>query len=369
MTYTPPTDDDLAAIQNTADYLHETIGHLTEDAARLTLVRDRLAVPAPPPPPAKPALSPVGVVGASSWNQLPAIQRQDALHLMRQAGITHFRLGVPWSSVERRPGVYALDFYKTLVREVVYAELVPIIVTGYTPTDLRPAGGDMFSAPRSPAYEARWEGYLRALFVALCPLGAWRYEIWNEPNHKGPPGMWPVSPGLYSDMCMIAHKASCDFDRRIRLVAGAISPAPDKLPNALGGTKFLEQVLQHEPDFFSFVDEWSLHPYAGTTTFLDGPMWKKHYGPTRALMPANIPMSATECGWATAPGKGVTEQVQASRLTQAITDWSAHEAGVFYIFNWRDWGTGADRDNSQGLARLDGTLRPSYFAVKNLLVG
>lgn len=363
MTYTAPTDDDLRAIGDTADYLRETITHLTEDAARLDLVRSRLSEPAPPPPPPEPALPAVGVVGASSWNRMPASQRTAALDLIAAAGITHFRFGCPWASIERRKGVYDFRLYVTLAREIVEAGLIPIAVVAYTPSFYRPAGGDMFSTPTREGVLA-YGVFCRALFQALVPLGVFRYEVWNEPNHKGPPGMWPVSPGVYVDLLLEAHNAASDISRHIRLVAGAVCPAPDKLPNALGASGFTRACLDYEPELWQFCDEWSVHPYPGTTALLDGQFWQRHMPAIHDLVPAHVPISATECGWST---HDMSEDDQADYIVGAILDWP--ETGVFYLFNWQDWGTVPARDNRQGLCRLDGSLRPAYHAVKNLLTG
>jgi hypothetical protein len=361
-----PTDDDFQALRDNDAALTDAINKLTEVRAKNDLVYSRLSQPAPPPPPPDPALPAVGVVGGSSWNALTGVVRQDALNLMAQAGITHFRVGVPWSSVERTKGRYALDLYKTLVREIVAAGLTPIAVLGYCPAHYRLPGGDMFSQPTS-AGVAAYSNFCAAVFEALVPLGCFRYEVWNEPNHAGPPGMSPVSAKVHAQLCYQARVAADEVSCHIRLLAGAISTAPDKPPSAEGATLYLSNTLAFEPLFFDFVDEWSIHPYPGLrdgkpNKLLDGWFWKQQYASMRPLVPLHVPISATECGFSTFD---MTEEQQAAGLVDAILTWP--EAGPFYIFNWRDWGNTPARDNRQGLARLDGTLRPAYFAVKNLL--
>jgi hypothetical protein len=368
VTYSPATEDDLTALRQAVATLEGVRTSFSDIEGSLDLIHSRLSQPAPPPPPPEPALPAVGVVGGSSWNGLTPVARQDALGLMAQAGITHFRVGVPWSSVERTKGVYGLDLYRTLVREVVHAGLIPVAVLGYTPPHYRLPGGDMFSQP-TPAGIAAYHAFCLAVFRALVPLGCFRYEVWNEPNHAGPPGMAPVSAKVHAQLCFEAHTAAANTSRHIRLVAGAISPAPDKPPSAEGATLYLQNTLAAKPGFFDFVDEWSIHPYPGLrdgkpNRLLDGWFWRQQYASMRPLVPQHVPISATECGFSTFD---MTEEQQAAGLVDAIQTWP--EAGPFYIFNWRDWGQTPARDNRQGLARLDGTLRPAYFAVKNLLTG
>lgn len=362
-----PTPDDLSAIFLAEAEMRASANALTSEAERLRIVHERLSLPNPEPcPPPAEKLPRVGVVGASTWNSLPAAERQASLALMREAGITDFRLGVPWSSVERRKGVYDFRFYLTLAQEVLAAGLTPLIVTGYTPSFYR-REGDQFSAPTDAAVLTAWPSFLLALFDAFARIGVWRVEVWNEQNHAGPPGMRPVLPALYTDMVRIASDAASSVSRHIHLVAGGYSPAPDKLPNALGATKFTEAMLLRDAHAFEYVDEVAVHPYAGKVSMTTGNFWRTHMANVRRLVPAHVPLSATEVGWATAGPVGTknTEAEQASFIVDAILTWE--EAGPIYLFNWKDWGDGAQRDNSQGLCRLDGTLRPAYYAVKELL--
>lgn len=369
MTYTAPTEDDLAGLARAEKIVNDGLLSFEEARGLIDTVESRLSQPAPPPPPPEPALPAVGVVGGSSWNALSATARKDALNLIREAGITHFRVGVPWSSVERVRDQYNLTLYITLVQEITQAGLIPVAVLGYTPAHYRRPGKDMFSAPTPQGVQA-FGVYCAKVFEALTAAGCWRYEVWNEPNHAGPPGMNPVSAPIHADLCLEAHAAAVGISRHIRLIAGAISPAPDKPPTAEGSALYIDNTLAHEPDFFDFIDEFSIHPYPGMTAttpkrpnkLTEGWWWKQQYSATRSRVPLHVPISATECGWSAFE---MSEQAQAEMIVDGILTWP--ESGPFYIFNWRDWGTTPARDNRQGLARLDGTLRPAYFAVKNLL--
>jgi hypothetical protein len=359
VTYTPPTDDDLTALATAHTNLMLAADSVAGEAARVDLVRSRLAQPVPPPPPPDPALPAVGVGGSGSFGSLSVDNQNAVLGLMRAAGITHFQFDCPWSSVETSKGVYNLSVVVARAKRVLAAGLIPQVLVGWTPSFYRQAGGTAGSntAPRWSDQIVRnaWDAFLRALFAALVPLGVRRFEIWNEPNGLF---MQPVSPGVWADMVIAAHVVASDISRHIVIVSGGVCPRPNTPPTSMDASAFYDAVLAFEPDFFDFVDEVGIHPYAGNhNKLLAGQFWTKHVAYLQTLLPAEVPLCGTEHGWKSGPN---TEPERALLYVDSLLTFPDQRAPLF-LFSAFDFA------ELYGLLKADFTPKPVYDAIKSLL--
>lgn len=357
MTYTLPTDDDLAALRAASAAITAAELALHDTNGQLQLVTSRLSEPAPPPPPPDPALPAVGIGGSGAFGGLPAATRQEYLALMRAAGITHFRTDCRWDTMERTRGVYVFDGVKTRIREIIAAGMVPQLLVGWAPKFYRKATST--SANDAPldndTTRHAWDAFLRAMFAALVPLGALRYEIWNEPNFQF---MQPVSPALWADLVIGAHVAASDISRRIVIVAGGVCPAVDTPPTSMSASKFYDAVLTFEPDFFNFVDEVGTHPYAGDHNKLTaGKFFLTQQSHIASLAPADVPLCATEFGWKS--GKN-TEAERVTLYTDAIVSYPDKRAPLF-LFSAYDF------TEAYGILDSAGRPKPVYDAIRKLL--
>lgn len=350
-----PAPDDLQALETAHRNLMLAADTVAGEAARVDLVRLRLSQPDPPPPPPDPALPAVGIGGSGAFGALPRAQRQALLATAAAAGITHFRFDVQWNGTEYAKGKYGFKAVIEKVQDITAAGLTPMCLVGWPPPFYRRNATDPNSAPKDDALtRAAWEAWCRALFSTLYQYGVRRYEIWNEPNFMF---MQPVSPGLWADLVLNAYSTARDISAHIRIISGGVCPAVDAAPRSMSASRFYDAVLQFEPDFFRYVNEVGIHPYAGNhTSLLQGKFWREQVTYLSSIIPAEVPFCGTEHGWLSGPNP---ESERSDLYVDSIRTWP--EAAPVYLFSLFDFA------EPYGLLLKDGTPKLTYLALKDLL--
>jgi len=122
-------------------------------------------------------------------------------------------------------------------------------------------------------------------------------------------------------------------------------------------------------DLSSHMDYGAIHPYSGGRQPLA--MLAEHQSKAR-LVSGDKPLVATEAGYHTGLGDRsdhppVSEQAMARYITRLVFEF--FDAGVArtYLYELLDQGSTQDREHNFGLLRVDGSEKPAYFALKNLL--
>jgi hypothetical protein len=170
--------------------------------------------------------------------------------------------------------------------------------------------------------------------------------------------MQPVSPARWVDLVLEAHNAAVDISRHITIIAGGVCPAVDTPPRSVSASRFYDAVLLHEPEFFEYVDEVGIHPYAGDHNhLLDGKFWKTQALYIESLMPARVPLCATEFGWKS--GKN-TEPERVDLYTDAVRSYPDQRAPLF-LFSLFDFA------EPYGLLDAAGQPKPVYAALRDML--
>lgn len=360
MPYTPPTSDDLAALTTAQAALRQAEDTISDAASAIDIVTHRLSVevpepePCPEPPPPALSLPLVGIGGSGAFAGLTEAKRGQMLSLAKACGITEWRVSIHWAGIERTKGRFTTTGAVALCRQIIDAGLRPMVLVGWAPSFHRQNPTDQNSAP-TPASLPYWREFLLVLFNDLYAIGVRRFEIWNEPNFLF---MQPVSPELWADLVLIASDVAGEISRHIRIIAGGVCPAVDTPPRSMGASAFYDKVLAHEPEFFRFVDEVGIHPYAGNHTKMkDGQFWTKHVSHIRQLKPVEVPFCGTEHGWKS----GVNTEVERSRLySDTVLNWD--EGAPVYLFSMFDFA------EKYGLVTAAGEPKPVYTTLQNLLV-
>ncbi len=239
----------------------------------------------------------------------------------------------------------------------------------YTPSWARSGGTDKYP-PKNPSDYA---AFVKVLAQRYAPMGVHAWEIWNEPNNKM---FWaPRADAVaYTALLKQAYTAIKSADASATVVSGGLSPASDSGGN-ISPLTFTASMYAHGAH--GSFDALGLHPYSYPYAPMYVGSWNTFYRTPdlHALMAQNGDSAktvwATEIGFPTGSGSGaVSQQAQAGDIVAAIEQWRSwwfHGPIIFYTL--RDKGSSQnDVDQNMGLENRTGGPKPSYVAVRQLLL-
>jgi peptidoglycan hydrolase-like protein with peptidoglycan-binding domain len=270
-----------------------------------------------------------------------------------------------WSQID--PVVAALNAHHIKI----------LAILDYTPTwagsSTCPSGSN-FCAPADPA---QFGAFAQAAAQRYSSQGVSDWEIWNEPNNAG---FWgpTVDCNAYTAILKDAYTAIKAVEPNSTVITGGLSPAATDGTNmsptdflsciyAAGGEGYFDAVGDHPYTFPQMPSDdnggaWdqmsatnpSLRSIMTANGDADKQIWVTEYG-----TPTNGPDSA----WY------VSEAQQAQMVTDAFTTYSAYSwGGPFFWYTYKDGGTDTStNENFFGLLRADGSTKPAYTTLQNLL--
>ena len=289
----------------------------------------------------------IGVADSNLYT-LSAVDLERQLTLLKAAGVTDLRVGVPWVYVQPSANTYDWSKMDALVNT---AEEMGFSITASITGNTTWSGGvPLAGAPNKEAY-ANFAGVVADRYKGKISA----YEVWNEPN--GVIFYAPVSPESYTDLLKVAHDAIKEADPDAKVVGGVLGAVKTIPGTALAPQEFLSRM--YAAGAGGYFDALSYHPYHYTTPFsqgagiTDSPL--EQYTALRALMDANgdeaLKIWATEYGTPTTPFFGLSEQQQAAFMRDFIAAWqSVDGAGPAFLYTARDLETGMwDNESNFGL--------------------
>lgn len=289
-------------------------------------------------------------------------------------GVGTVRRDAFWSAIEPSPPRQGRHSYRWHATDRLVAALAasglrwyPIVNYG-TPWA---SGGD-WKGPPVGGHVADYGSFAGALARRFGPGGRfWRthprlpavpvqdYEVWNEPNVAR---FWTSradAPSRLGAMYLAARAAIGAHDPSARVVLGGLSAI------RVGG--FMRALVRDHPGLVGQVNAVALHPYGGGP---DGGL-QVTYDRIRLLRSvldrlfpaARVPIEITETGWAVPP---VPESWRARRLRQLALELPRSDCDVtrFIVHTWTSADAGRSPESWFGIARPDGTLRPSGRAFR-----
>jgi hypothetical protein len=186
------------------------------------------------------------------------------------------------------------------------------------------------------------------------------WEIWNEPNqNKFFPGKDPVK---YTEFLKRGYSEAKSVDPTCFILGCSIPFTHSK------ALDFLEAV--YENDGGNYMDALSWHPYCDPYAPEDTSSTPNPYvylTRVRDMMneygQQNKKIWITEVGWSS---DDTGETLQAEYLVRALQlarDWGWID--TFIIYNWKD--TASSGTSTKGLLRMDLSIKPAYYAVKDFI--
>ncbi|MGC4034198.1 MAG: hypothetical protein QM754_21165 [Tepidisphaeraceae bacterium] len=163
------------------------------------------------------------------------------------------------------------------------------------------------------------------------------------------------------------------YNNELYAAAKANAPTKPVLSSAMGNPQMNPYLAG--TDF----DIQAMHPYAGTGALADFWKYDNFDIPAAALTGGTKPLWATESGYFTtnSVSGNVTEAAAGKFVPRLLTEMFNRNVSRTYLYELVDQGSynngayfgdeNARKENSFGLARSDGTYKPAFYAVKNML--
>lgn len=331
----------------------------------------------PPPPPPPPSSTMADRIGFAVGNHL--VSKSDAelasqLDGMAAIGVKWIRHDMQWSSIQASgPSSYNWSSYDRLVIEANKRGIKILPILTYTPSWARvsSASSSMFAQPANNDWFA---AFANNAVKHYAPMGIHAYEIWNEPNI---PAFWQPSPNVsaYTDLLKKTYVAIKQADPSAIVVSGGLSPAVTQ-NGRISPRDFLSGMYANGVK--GYFDKLGHHPYtfpALPSSYYEWSAWSQmnDTNPSlRSIMAANgdsKPIWGTEFGAPTNGMSGVSESLQAQTIEAAANLMKDRPwLEKLFIYSYKDIGTSTSTiENFFGVVRYNGSYKPGYYSVKNIL--
>ena len=349
--------------------------------------RPSTAAPIPPakhrpvtPAPAAEAPS-IGIAAGGTLQFDPPAAQERYLTAAHDLGATWLRFDFTWNDIQRSDAThYDWARYDDLVGRAQRHGFKVLGMIGYAPFWARDPScvASGMCRPRNPSEYGRFAGEVARRYA---PRGVHSFEVWNEPNLAA--FFAPVAdPDYYSRMLAAAYTAIHLADPAARVVSGGTAPAAtngrdvspldfvSRMYAAGAGDRF--DTLGHHPYCYagSFdcprIDAaWSAWSQMSSTPVSLRGLLAAHGDSDRQIW-------ATEFGAPTSGGAGTVSEDQQARILAGGADRFARYpwAGPLFIYSLLDRGTNvSNREDWFGVLRRDGSRKPSYARLQQLLQG
>lgn len=289
------------------------------------------------------------------------------MDLMKASGARWVRLGVVWSVIEQKKGVYDWGTSDRVIAAARSRGLSVLAIITYAPSWASGSTNDKVP-PRNPDDIS---GIAAAATARYAPQGVHAWEVWNEPNISG---AWAPKPDAqrYAQVLMATSKAIRSVDASATIVSGGLSPAGDQADGAtIAPLTFLKSV--YAAGAGSSFTAVGMHPYSfpampmqkGTedwNSFIRLPLlhdlmaqhgdvakkiWFTEFGAPTGTSPQSISADAQSAG------------IQQAFDQLQLWPW----AGPLFYYSIKDSGTNlTDREQNFGLVRNDFSAKPALAA-------
>jgi hypothetical protein len=317
---------------------------------------------------------------------------------IRSGGVSWIREDLTWTVAEPHRGVFDWVPFDRLMNAASQARINVLGILDYSapwassdPTaedsEFYPPKDDGDYAAYAAAVAARYGrgGTFWITHPELVPMPLTAVEIWNEPY-----GSWywkpAPNPAAYAAMVRQAAPSIHAVDPEMTvLMSGDLRSWNNA--NRLHGRQsqpWLARLLAANPGLVKLVNGLDVHPnpeprdtgpYGGGSTpqqsFARVPLIHQ----IELAAGVALPIWITEIGWSTSPDTphAVSNQTQALYLRQAVQrsigSWGTYVRKIF-LFGWyRSSGLPRDQPGNFGLLDANGTTKPGWRAIIQLLRG
>jgi hypothetical protein len=320
----------------------------------------------------------VGIAAGGGLGKTSAANINQELDQMVALGVTWVRFDIEWGDVQySSPNNSTWSAYDTMVKAITAHHMHALAILLFTPQWARDpkCGGGAKCPPTNPAQFATFAAEAATRYRG--EVNAW--EIWNEPNSYN---FWATKTdcNAYTTLLKATYPAIKKVDPNAIVITGGLAPeATDN--NNLSQMDFLTCIYKDGgKNYFDAVGDHS-YTFPNLPSSNDTNIWAQmsETSPSlRSIMmdngDANKKIWITEFG---APTNGpdphwyVSEQGQANMVTDAMQLYKTYDwAGPIFWYTLKDDGTSTSTiENFFGLTHADGSLKPAYSTLKNIISG
>jgi hypothetical protein len=307
---------------------------------------------------------------------------------MLSLGTGWIRFDIDWSSVEYTKGVFDWSEIDRLVNYANQRNIKILAILDNTPEWAREPG--CFSDKCAPANLQDFADFAKKVVQRYSVKGLHDWEIWNEPNTIA---FWKPVPDVkkYTELIKLVYVSIKSADSSANVMVGSMAPAATSADN-ISPIDFLSGIYSNSGrDYFNSV---SFHPYSFPVIPSYNAPWNAWQQMSntktslRSIMLENGDSSKkiwiTEFGAPTGGPGGiadignynfsvnpdhVTEDLQSKIFEDAWSLVSSYTwSGPLFWYSYKDLGITMDTiENFFGIIRYDGTLKPVYNTIKNIL--
>jgi hypothetical protein len=332
----------------------------------------------------------MGVSLAETLFVLPEDEIKTELDDIVSLGFGWIRVDFAWSSIQ--PNGRDEFFWDKTDRIIKLAnerglKVLPIIT--YTPYWAR-SGVCKETNRCAPDNPKDYGEFAKALAKRYSSAGVYAWEIWNEPNLGI---FWKPSadPEYYEKLLKEAYIAIHGVNPSAIVLTGGLAPTDTKGISmnprefierlyASGGKRYFDAIGFHPYSFplspsqynktsawSQMADaEWSLRSIMKENGDSAKKIWLTEYGaPTGG--PGSVASSPSRYVW-DVPDH-VTESYQAEIFEDAVSKIKTYDwAGPMFWYSYKDLGTNKnDKENFFGIIRYDGSKKPVYFKMEDIV--
>ena len=319
----------------------------------------------------------IGIAAGGGLSKIPSSTLNDELNQIQSLGVQWVRFDIEWGDVQYSSASGSNWYaYDSLVQALAAHHLKGLGIILFTPQWARsPSCSNGVECP--PQDPAQFATFAAEVATRYKVYGMHSWEIWNEPNNFN---FWSPTTDCtgYANLLKAVYPAVKQADPDSIVVTGGLAPESTDGKNT-SPTDFLS--CMYAAGAKGYFDAVGDHPYSfpQLPSQVTAGAWAQMSETTpslRSIMVANGDADkkiwVTEYGTPTDgpdPHWYVSEAQQAAMVTDAMALYKTYSwAGPFFWYTYQDGGTSTSTsENFFGLVRADGSTKPAYTTLKNII--
>jgi polysaccharide biosynthesis protein PslG len=319
----------------------------------------------------------VGIAAGGGLSKVPSSTLNIELNQMEAMGVQWVRFDIEWGDVQySSPNDANWYAYDSLVQALAAHHLKGLGIILFTPQWARSSTcyNGVECPPANPQTFATFAAEVAARYKSY---GMHYWEIWNEPNNYN---FWAPKTDCvgYANLLKAVYPAIKQADPQAVVVTGGLAPETTD-GNNTSPTDFLSCLYNNGAG--GYFDAVGDHPYSFPQfpSQVTSGAWAQMSETTPSLRSimigngdANKKIWITEYGTPTNgpdPNWYVSEAQESQMMTDAFSLYKTYSwAGPFFWYTFEDGGTSTStNENFFGLIRADGTTKPAYTTLQNII--